>query len=93
MESDANQQDAVRAIQCLTTRELDVLRCIVRGDSNKKIGRALGISPRTAEIHRANIKRKLSAASTADLIRIGIYAGIHDRDTPGGSCQTTCTGR
>ena len=81
MPTGARQQDAVNAIQCLTARELDVLRGLVRGDSNKLIGRALGISARTAEIHRANIKRKLSAASTADLVRIGKYAGIDDHET------------
>lgn len=76
METSARQRNAVEAIRCLTARELEVLRALLRGESNKSIGRALGISPRTAEIHRANIKRKLSAASTADLVRIGIYAGV-----------------
>jgi two-component system, LuxR family, response regulator FixJ len=80
MQTDARRRDAAKAIECLTARELEVLRGIVRGDSNKSIGRALGISPRTAEIHRANIRRKLSAASTADLIRIGLYAGIYDTE-------------
>ena len=81
MQTSARQKDAVDAVQCLTAREFDVLRGIVRGDSCKSIGRALGISPRTVEIHRANIRRKLFAASTADLVRIGIYAGIDDHDT------------
>lgn len=73
--------DAVKAVERLSTRELEVLIGLVRGASNKAIGRALGISPRTVEIHRSNLKRKLGAASTADLVRIGIYAGIDDDET------------
>ena len=51
------------------------------GGSNKSIGRALEISPRTVEIHRANLKLKLGAACTADLVRIAIYAGIDADET------------
>ena len=73
--------DAVKAVEGLSARELEVLMGLVQGASNKAIGRTLGISPRTVEIHRANLKRKLGAVSTADLVRIGIYAGIDDDET------------
>jgi DNA-binding CsgD family transcriptional regulator len=42
---------------------------IVRGASNKEAARALGISPRTVEFHRANVMQKLGAKNTADLVR------------------------
>jgi FixJ family two-component response regulator len=54
----------------LTARERDVLLKIATGDSNKEAGRALGISPRTVEVHRARIMDKLGAKNTADLMRI-----------------------
>ena len=60
----------------LTGRERDVLTHLVDGLSNKEIGRALGISPRTVEIHRANMMAKLGANSSPDAVRIGIYAGL-----------------
>jgi FixJ family two-component response regulator len=54
----------------LTRREREVLEQFVSGASNKEAGRALGISPRTIEDHRANIMKKLGARNAADLIRI-----------------------
>lgn len=60
----------------LTPRERDVLRHLVAGRSNKAIGRELGISPRTVEIHRAHLMEKMSAGSLAQLVRMAIEAGI-----------------
>jgi two-component system, LuxR family, response regulator FixJ len=40
-----------------------------RGASNKEAARALGISPRTVEFHRANAMQKLGAKNIADLVR------------------------
>ncbi|MEP5621344.1 MAG: response regulator, partial [Hyphomicrobiales bacterium] len=42
----------------LTRRELEVLKEITEGASNKEAGRSLGISPRTVEVHRARIMEK-----------------------------------
>lgn len=53
----------------LSDREREVLGLIVAGLTNKEIGRALDLSPRTVETHRANLFAKLGAESLAQLIR------------------------
>ncbi|WP_052761717.1 response regulator transcription factor [Aurantiacibacter luteus] len=70
------REDAKRRIADLTSRERQVLVLIGRGFSNKGVARELGISPRTVEVHRANLYEKISAVSTADAVRIGIQAGL-----------------
>lgn len=57
-------------ISILTTREQQVLRGLVDGQSNKIIARDLGISPRTIEIYRANLMAKMDARSLAELVRM-----------------------
>jgi two-component system, NarL family, response regulator NreC len=59
----------------LTPREVDVLRLVAVGYTNKQIAAELGMSVRTAEAHRAHIQRKLTLSSRADLVR---YAVEHD---------------
>ena len=53
----------------LSEREREVLGLIIEGLTNKEIGRALELSPRTVETHRANLFAKLGAESLAQLIR------------------------
>lgn len=53
----------------LSAREREVLGLIVAGLTNKEIGRALDVSPRTIETHRASLFAKLGAESLAQLIR------------------------
>ena len=53
----------------LSEREREVMGLIVAGLTNKEIGRALALSPRTVETHRANLFAKLRCASLAQLIR------------------------
>jgi FixJ family two-component response regulator len=60
----------------LTRRERAVLVRVVGGDTSKKIGRELGISPRTVEFHRANIMKKFGAKNLADLIREFMRASL-----------------
>ena len=60
----------------LSEREREVLGLIVEGLTNKEIGRALTLSPRTVETHRANLFAKLQAESLAQLIRR--YAALID---------------
>jgi two-component system response regulator NreC len=53
----------------LTNREVDVLRRIARGYTNRQIADELFLSVRTVESHRANIMQKLELSSRADLVR------------------------
>lgn len=71
---------AESATATLTEREREVLIEMIDGLGNKEIAKALSISPRTVEVHRANLLAKLNARSTSDAIRIGIYAGLDRRD-------------
>ncbi|MEN4921764.1 response regulator transcription factor [Achromobacter spanius] len=56
----------------LTQRERDVLRHIADGHANKQIAHALGLSVRTVETHRLNIKRKLGIDGQAELIKYAV---------------------
>ncbi|WMD22509.1 response regulator transcription factor [Achromobacter seleniivolatilans] len=56
----------------LTQRERDVLRHIASGHANKQIAHALGLSVRTVETHRLNIKRKLGIDGQAELIKYAV---------------------
>ena len=66
--SQADRHASERYAQ-LSAREREVLGLIVAGLTNKEIGRALDVSPRTVESHRANLFAKLQAESLAQLIR------------------------
>lgn len=65
------QQQHVRGlIAALTGREREVLELVVEGKLTKEIARQLGISPKTVEVHRANVVRKMGADNVAELIRV-----------------------
>lgn len=51
----------------LSPRERDVFRHLLEGASSKEIGRSLEISPKTVEVHRANVLRKLEVSSVREL--------------------------
>ena len=52
----------------LTPREIDVLRLLVRGNTNRQIAELLGLSVRTVENHRANLMGKLGLVSRVELV-------------------------
>jgi two-component system, LuxR family, response regulator FixJ len=60
----------------LSSREREVLEGLVAGQANKQIAHALGISPRTIEIYRANLMTKMQAASLSELVRMAMIAGV-----------------
>lgn len=63
-------------IASLSQREREVLEWLSEGSSNKAIARELDISPRTVEIHRANMMHKLGARHAAEAVRLRIEAQI-----------------
>ncbi len=62
-------------VEQLTPRELDVLRLLVKGNTNRQIGELLDLSVRTVENHRANLMGKLGISSRVELVN---YAEAHD---------------
>lgn len=67
-------RDAATRLQALTPRERDVLGGLAKGLPNKTIAYDLGISPRTVEIHRANLMSKLGVRSLSEALRIAFAA-------------------
>ena len=63
-------------VERLTRREREVLAGVAGGLSNRLIGEKLAISPRTVEIHRANMLNKMGANHTSEAIRIAIEASL-----------------
>ncbi|MBX9797503.1 response regulator [Sphingomonas sp.] len=74
--SDLAAKDAQVRLAVLTPREHDVLEGLARGLPNKTIAFDLGISPRTVEVHRANLMTKLDVRSLSDALRIAFAAGL-----------------
>jgi DNA-binding NarL/FixJ family response regulator len=62
----------------LSERELEVLKYIAGGDTNKEAGEKLFISPRTVETHRRNILSKLDVKNTAEMIKYAFQHNLFD---------------
>jgi two-component system response regulator FixJ len=75
-EAAAAEQEAAVRIAALTPREQDVLRGLARGHPNKTIAYDLGISPRTVEVHRANVMSKLHVRSLSEALRLAFAASL-----------------
>jgi FixJ family two-component response regulator len=67
-------EEARGLLERLTAREREILDMIARGWATKEIARALAISPRTVETHRANLTEKLGTTSVAELVRLVLAA-------------------
>lgn len=65
---------AEERLAALTPRERDILDAIAAGLGNKAIARQLALSPRTVEVHRANIMRRAGAGNVAELLRLQFIA-------------------
>jgi len=73
--SSSSRTDAARTqIAGLSAREREVLDGLAAGYPNKTIAYDLGISPRTVEVHRANLMQKLGARSLSEALRVTFTA-------------------
>ena len=79
---DVLAEEARGLIERLTARERDVLEGLVDGQTNKAIAQYLDISPRTVEIHRANLMEKMDAPSLSTVLRIAFAAGFGRSEAP-----------
>lgn len=73
----STEKQAVAAIPNawrLSERELEVLQLIVAGKTSAEAGQVLGLSSRTVEVHRTNLKQKMGANSTSTLVRMAMEA-------------------
>lgn len=59
-----------RRLEQLSRREVDVLRGLLDGRTSKEIARELDISPKTVDVHRANVMRKMGAGTCTELVRM-----------------------
>jgi two-component system response regulator FixJ len=62
----------------LSARERQVMEGLLTGLPNKTIAYDLAISPRTVEVHRANVMAKMAAKSLSELVRMAILAGLSE---------------
>jgi PAS domain S-box-containing protein len=69
-------REAKSRLDCLTTRQREVLALMARGFLNKQIAFELGISDKTVKMHRAALLAALDARSSADAIRLAVEAGL-----------------
>jgi two-component system response regulator FixJ len=72
----ARAAEAEVVLAILTPREREVLEGLAQGLPNKTIAYDLGISPRTVEVHRANLMAKLDVRSLSDALRLAFAAGL-----------------
>ena len=75
-EPDADLVAITARLHSLSERERQVLEGLVAGHPNKVIAAALGISPRTVEVYRANVMAKMQARSLSELIRMAILTHV-----------------
>lgn len=67
---DSEAEAARRTLARLTAREHEVLALLLQGKTNKQVARGIGVSPRTAEVHRRNILLKTQAGNLLELERL-----------------------
>jgi two-component system response regulator FixJ len=70
------KEAAEAAISALTVREGQVLKKLAEGLTNREIATVLGLSPRTVEMHRANMMQRLGVFSLPEALRIAYDAGF-----------------
>ena len=79
--SEVEPHDRVPVQYLLTARELDVLRTLAAGLSNKQVAGKLAMSVRTVESHRANILARLGVDSLGEMVALAVRDGVLDDKT------------
>lgn len=74
--SPQNKSMDIAVLSSLTERELEIMKLIAEGFSNKEIGEKLFISHRTVDTHRTNLMKKIDVKNIAGIIRFAIKNGI-----------------
>jgi len=77
LRTDSDESPA-KDLEVLSARELQVLESVAEGMTNKQIGEALEISPKTVARHRERIMNKLDLHSCAELVKFAIRTGLID---------------
>jgi two-component system response regulator FixJ len=77
---DSEAAQITAKVNGLSVRERQVLDGLIAGRANKTIAYDLDISPRTVEIHRANVMTKMGAGSLSELVRMALLAGLIPAD-------------
>jgi FixJ family two-component response regulator len=70
------RESALRRIAGMSARERQVFDGLLAGGTNKTIGKQLGISPRTVEMHRASVMERLGARTLPEAVLMAAAAGI-----------------
>ena len=69
-------EEKTQRVGQLSPREREVLSGVSEGYSSKEVARTLGISPRTVELHRANVLTKLGVRNVAAAVRLSVEAQL-----------------
>jgi DNA-binding NarL/FixJ family response regulator len=69
---DGEAEEKQPGIESLTAREKEVFEGVGKGLTSKEIAEQFNLSPRTVEVHRANIKKKLECDTAAQLLRMAV---------------------
>jgi two-component system, LuxR family, response regulator FixJ len=77
---DAEKTQIRARLNSLSRREREVLEGLIAGHPNKIIASDLKISPRTVEIYRAHVMTKMDANSLSELVRMGLLAGLLEKE-------------
>ncbi len=80
-----NRSEMGRHNQVLTKAEVRILRLILEGKNNREIASTLHRSPRTVEVHRSHVMRKMGASNIVELLRRAAVMGMFDMEGPADS--------
>ncbi|MCE5216761.1 LuxR C-terminal-related transcriptional regulator, partial [bacterium] len=82
--------EVCRRIECLTPRQLQVMRLVIRGMLNKQIAAALHIAEKTVKVHRSRMMQVMQVDSVAELVRLAAKAepGLESSVAVGAACHS-----